>query len=90
MYSFVLGGNHAGRQGNDIAAGAGTVETGWTGWSKRSAAADPSLQPLVIAGTPCIIPHRVREAMVEVSRVFHVARKGPPMALELYLFGCGR
>lgn len=33
---------------------------------------------LVIAGTPYIVPYRVREGRVEVLRVFHAARKWPP------------
>lgn len=33
---------------------------------------------LVIAGTPYIVPYRVREATVEILRVFHAARKQPP------------
>ncbi|MGH9685533.1 MAG: type II toxin-antitoxin system RelE/ParE family toxin [Candidatus Acidiferrales bacterium] len=33
---------------------------------------------LVIAGTPYIIPYRVREGRVEILRVFHAARKWPP------------
>lgn len=33
---------------------------------------------LVVAGTPYIIPYRVREGRVEVLRVFHAARKWPP------------
>jgi addiction module RelE/StbE family toxin len=32
---------------------------------------------LVIAGTPYIVPYRVRKANVEVLRVFHGARKWP-------------
>ncbi len=33
---------------------------------------------LVIAGTPYIVPYRVREGRVEILRVFHAARKWPP------------
>ena len=33
---------------------------------------------LVVTGTPYIIPYRVRGGRVEVLRVFHAARKGPP------------
>ena len=33
---------------------------------------------LVVAGTPYIIPYRVREGRVEILRVFHAARKWPP------------
>lgn len=33
---------------------------------------------LVVAGSPYIIPYRVREGRVEVLRVFHAARKCPP------------
>ena len=33
---------------------------------------------LVVAGTPYIVPYRVREGRVEVLRVFHAARKWPP------------
>jgi toxin ParE1/3/4 len=32
---------------------------------------------LVVAGTPHIIPYRVREGRVEVLRVFHASRKWP-------------
>jgi len=33
---------------------------------------------LVVAGTPYIIPYRVRRGRVEALRVFHTARKWPP------------
>jgi len=33
---------------------------------------------LVVAGTPYIVPYRVRGGRVEVLRVFHAARKWPP------------
>jgi toxin ParE1/3/4 len=33
---------------------------------------------LVLAGTPYIVPYRVREGTVEILRVFHAARKWPP------------
>jgi len=33
---------------------------------------------LVVAGTPYIIPYRVRGDRVEILRVFHAARKWPP------------
>jgi addiction module RelE/StbE family toxin len=33
---------------------------------------------LVIPDTPYIIPYRVRQGRMEVLRVFHAARKGPP------------
>jgi toxin ParE1/3/4 len=33
---------------------------------------------LVVAGTPYIIPYRVRAGRVEILRVFHAARKWPP------------
>jgi len=33
---------------------------------------------LVVAGTPYIIPYRVRRGRVEALRVYHTARKWPP------------
>ena len=33
---------------------------------------------LVVAGTPYIIPYRIRGGAVEVLRVFHGARRWPP------------
>lgn len=32
---------------------------------------------LIVAGTPYIVPYRVRENIVEILRVFHSARKWP-------------
>ena len=37
----------------------------------------PGTRELVIAGTPYIVPYRVRGATVEILRVFHTARKWP-------------
>jgi len=37
----------------------------------------PGTRELVVAGTPYIIPYRVRGAEVEILRVFHGARKWP-------------
>ena len=32
---------------------------------------------LVVANTPCLVPYRVRNNVVEILRVFHGARKWP-------------
>jgi addiction module RelE/StbE family toxin len=32
---------------------------------------------LVVSGTPCIVPYRVRGDVVQLIRVFHAARKWP-------------
>jgi len=32
---------------------------------------------LVVAGTPYVLPYRVRGEALEILRVFHAARKGP-------------
>lgn len=37
----------------------------------------PNIRELVIAGTPYIIPYRMRGQTVEILRVFHGARKWP-------------
>ena len=37
----------------------------------------PGTRELIVAGTPYIIPYRVREGRVEILRVFHAARKWP-------------
>ena len=37
----------------------------------------PGTRELVIAGTPYIVPYRVRGATVEILRVFHAARRWP-------------
>jgi toxin ParE1/3/4 len=37
----------------------------------------PGTRELVIAGTPFIVPYRVREDGVEILTVFHAARKWP-------------
>ena len=37
----------------------------------------PATRELVIAGTPYLVPYRVRGATVEILRVFHAARKWP-------------
>lgn len=37
----------------------------------------PGTRELVISGTPCIVPYRVRGGAVEVLRVFHAARRWP-------------
>jgi plasmid stabilization system protein ParE len=37
----------------------------------------PGTRELVIAGTPYLIPYRVRDETVEILRVFHAARRWP-------------
>ena len=37
----------------------------------------PGTRELIVAGTPYIIPYRVRAEVVEIIRVFHAARKWP-------------
>lgn len=37
----------------------------------------PGTRELVIAGTPYVVPYRVRGGMVEILRIFHGARKWP-------------
>ena len=37
----------------------------------------PGTRELVVAGTPYIVPYRVRGDTVEILRVFHAARKWP-------------
>lgn len=37
----------------------------------------PGTRELVIAGTPYIVPYRVRAETVEILRVFHAARRWP-------------
>jgi len=37
----------------------------------------PGTRELVIAGTPYILPYRVRAETVEILRVFHAARRWP-------------
>ncbi|HEV2696774.1 MAG TPA: type II toxin-antitoxin system RelE/ParE family toxin [Terriglobales bacterium] len=37
----------------------------------------PGTRELVVAGTPYIIPYRVRQRYLETLRVFHGARRGP-------------
>jgi toxin ParE1/3/4 len=37
----------------------------------------PGTRELVVAGTPYIIPYRVRGNTVEIIRVFHAARRWP-------------
>ena len=37
----------------------------------------PGTRELVIAGTPYIVPYRVRRDVVEILRVFHASRKRP-------------
>ena len=37
----------------------------------------PGTRELVIAGTPYIIPYRIRADAIEVLRVFHAARRWP-------------
>lgn len=37
----------------------------------------PDTRELVVAGTPFIIPYRVRDGIVEILRVIHAARRWP-------------
>jgi toxin ParE1/3/4 len=37
----------------------------------------PGTRELVIAGTPYIVPYRVRNATIEIARVYHSARRWP-------------
>ncbi len=37
----------------------------------------PGMRELVVSGTPYIVPYRVRGQDIEVSRMFHAARKWP-------------
>ncbi len=37
----------------------------------------PGTRELVVAGTPYIVPYRVREGTVQILRVFHSARRWP-------------
>jgi toxin ParE1/3/4 len=37
----------------------------------------PGTRELVVAGTPYIVPYRVRDELVEILRVLHGARKWP-------------
>jgi toxin ParE1/3/4 len=37
----------------------------------------PNTRELVVAGTPYILPYRVRGDALEILRVFHTARKWP-------------
>ena len=37
----------------------------------------PGTRELVVAGTACIVPYRVRDDAIEILRVFHGARKWP-------------
>ncbi len=37
----------------------------------------PGTRELVVAGTPFIIPYRVRDGIVEILRVMHAARRWP-------------
>ena len=37
----------------------------------------PGTRELVVAGSPYILPYRVRAGAVEILRVFHAARKWP-------------
>ncbi len=37
----------------------------------------PGTRELIIAGTPYIVPYRVRDDTVEILRVFHGARRWP-------------
>ena len=37
----------------------------------------PETRELVIAGTPYVVPYRVRGEIVEILRIFHGARKWP-------------
>lgn len=36
-----------------------------------------STRELIVAGTPCIVPYRVRGGAIEILRVLHAARKWP-------------
>ncbi len=38
----------------------------------------PGTRELVVAGTPYIIPYRVRGGEVQILRVFHASRQWPP------------
>jgi toxin ParE1/3/4 len=37
----------------------------------------PGTRELVIAGTPFVVPYRLREGRIEVLRIFHGARRWP-------------
>jgi len=37
----------------------------------------PGTRELVVAGTPFIVPYRVRESTIEILRVFHASRRWP-------------
>lgn len=37
----------------------------------------PGTRELVVAGTPYIVPYRVRSGQVEILRIFHGARRWP-------------
>ena len=38
----------------------------------------PGTRELVVSGTPYVIPYRVWGGALEILRVFHAARQGPP------------
>lgn len=38
----------------------------------------PGVRELVVAGTPYIVPYRVRDGEVEILTVFHAHRRPPP------------
>jgi plasmid stabilization system protein ParE len=60
-----------------VAAAAGSPERVFHARTMGRAGRVTGTRELVVAGTPYIVPYRVRVEAVEILRVFHAARKWP-------------